>query len=109
MDCPNLSHGIVMNGYMNQLLRRHLSVPIIVFCLAATELLAQPTLQITSPATGTVVRPGQTLTVKVTGSGAVFTQVGLLPEDPLIVSPEVLTAPPYEFTITIPMSIQARH
>jgi hypothetical protein len=45
--------------------------------LCTCAALAQRTLQITSPAEGTVVRPGQTITVTVTvSSGGVFMGVG---------------------------------
>src|SRR3954451_12908971 len=79
-------------------------------CLAAVALLAtarlhaEPSLQITSPADGTVVFPGQSVTVTVSASGT-FLQVFLLSESPLGLS-QVLSAPPYTFTLTIPPDIR---
>jgi hypothetical protein len=53
----------------------------------------QPTLQITSPADGTVVYPGQTVTVTVSPSaGATFTAVAILAPHPLPF--QYLTIPP---------------
>ncbi len=69
---------------------------------------SQPLLQITSPADGTVVHPGQTITITVApASGASFVMVGIVAENP-IVEGQYLAAPPYQFSITIPKSISAR-
>ena len=63
-------------------------------------------LQITSPASGTVVNPGQTVTVIVTAtSGDTFTGVVLTGD--LQLQMQVLTTPPYQFSITIPAKITA--
>lgn len=68
---------------------------------------SQPLLQITSPADGTVVHPGQTITVTVApASGATFTMVGIVGQNP-IESGQYLAAPPYQFSITIPKNISA--
>ncbi len=69
----------------------------------AVRLHAQPSLQITSPADGTVVSPGQSVTVTVSASGT-FLLVALVGEDPLGFS-QGLSAPPYNFTLTIPSNI----
>jgi hypothetical protein len=76
--------------------------------LSVAYLFGQPALRITAPADRTVVRPGQTITVTVAPSGGTFSQVTVLVTDPIKVSPEVRAAPPYEFTLAIPLNIQAR-
>jgi hypothetical protein len=77
-------------------------IRVVVLCIFAGALLAQPSLQITSPAGGTVVNPGQTITVTVTASaGGAFTGVGVVGEDPIGIS-QLLTAPPYQFAVSIP-------
>lgn len=66
------------------------------------------TLQITSPPSGTVVHPGQTVTVTVadspTGS---FQQVIVIGQGAIGFS-QLLTAPPYQFSITIPPDLRPR-
>jgi hypothetical protein len=66
-------------------------------------------LQITSPADGAVVNPGQTVTVIVTPSqGGTFSKVFLVAEHPIGTgASQVLTSPPYQFSITIPNNIGA--
>src|SRR5438105_15608022 len=67
----------------------------------------QPLLQITSPPDGTVVAPGQTVTVVVTpAAGITFSEVTILGEDPLGFS-QVTTTPPFEFSLNIPPHIRA--
>lgn len=83
---------------------RYLAFAGFAFLVASARLHAQPTLQITSPADGTLVSPGQTITFTVSASG-VFTQVALIGEDPIGFS-EALSAPPYEFTLAIPSDIR---
>ncbi len=61
-------------------------------------------LQITSPADGTVVAPGQSVAVHVTAAGGPFQAVVILGGGPLGMS-QILTAPPYDFTIQIPSNI----
>ncbi len=77
---------------------------LIVLVFACT-LKAQAALQITSPADGTMVNPGQTLNVTVSSSGATFAQVIVMGQDPMGFS-QVLTAPPYQFSIQIPSDIR---
>ncbi len=74
-------------------------------CTFVGSLLAQPTLRITAPADGTVVHPGQSLTVTVEASppGA-FLQVILFGSDRFGFGPPLL-APPYRFTVQIPSHI----
>lgn len=65
-------------------------------------------LVITSPASGTKVRPGQSVTVTVSVSGGVtFKMMMLGGEDPIDLG-ELLTTPPYSFTITVPSNIGLR-
>lgn len=63
----------------------------------------QPQLQITSPADGTVVHPGDTVAVVVTPAvGATFQEVALLPQGSLVTDPEVIATPPYDFSVQVP-------
>jgi hypothetical protein len=62
---------------------------------------APPALQITAPASGTVVAPGQTVSVTVVASGGTFSQVGLIAEYPIGFS-SLLTAAPFQFSVTVP-------
>jgi Big-like domain-containing protein len=62
-------------------------------------------LQITSPADGTVVHLGQTITVAVTPtSGNTFTRVMLMGDQPFAT---ILSqgGPPYQFSFTVPQTI----
>jgi hypothetical protein len=69
-----------------------------------SALLTAQSVQITSPADGTVFQPGQSVTVQVATTGS-FQQVVIVPWNPLkMTSP--LSAPPYTFTVPIPNNIQ---
>jgi hypothetical protein len=72
--------------------------------LPAVPLRAQPALQITSPANGAAVEPGQTLNITVAASGATFQMVVVLGTKPLGTS-QGLAAPPYQFSIQVPTNI----
>lgn len=87
---------------------RHLPV-LLLFVLAAIGPLSQAqTLQITSPADGTMVSPGQKLKVTVAESpSGAFRYVGVLGENP-IGSGQAAKAPPYELLIQIPVRINPR-
>jgi len=62
-------------------------------------------LQITSPAEGTVVNPGQTVAVVVSPiSGTAFSMVTLNAQRPLP-SGQTLTSPPFHFSVVIPANI----
>lgn len=74
-------------------------------CLLVAPVQAQPSLQITSPASGTVVNPGQSLTIIVAASGT-FQEVAIIGPDPIGIS-QPITSPPYQFTVPIPASIDA--
>jgi hypothetical protein len=75
--------------------------------LPLTSVLAQPTLQITSPADGTTVSPGQSLIVNVATSGGAFQQIMIIGQNPIGFSQAIAT-PPYQFTIQIPNGISPR-
>ncbi len=64
----------------------------------------QPTIQVTSPASGAVVNSGQTLLVAVEASPSAFQTVFVEGEDPI--TSGVLIAPPYQFQIQIPSDIE---
>jgi hypothetical protein len=63
---------------------------------------APPTVKITSPKDGALVISGQLLTVTVDATPFAFQKVFLEGEDPIRTS-KMLTAPPYEFQISIPL------
>lgn len=65
----------------------------------------QPSLQITSPASGTTVSPGQTVTVTVTSPvGLTFSEVDVIGEFPIGMS-TVAKSVPAQIPVTIPSSI----
>ncbi len=67
-----------------------------------------PPLQITSPTTGTIVNPGQTISVTVTSPANVaFTQVGVVGEDPIGFS-SIATSVPAQFSMAVPTNIACR-
>jgi hypothetical protein len=74
---------------------------VLIFGFFSPLLSAQFSLQITTPANKTIVRPGQSLAVQVSATGGTFQQVVILAGHPLH-SSQILTAPPYNFTIQIP-------
>jgi len=76
---------------------------VVVVSAASTALLAQ-TPRITSPPDGTVVKPGDTMTVTVKVSGGTVPSLALLTENPIGYT-KVLMAPPYNFEIRIPSEI----
>lgn len=81
---------------------------LIVLCAltaGAVRLLAQAELRITDPPLYAVVRPGQTVSVKVSAVGGPFKSVMFVaPDHTKINGKEVLESPPYEFSFTIPAS-----
>lgn len=76
--------------------------------LLAAPLWAQPTIAITSPRDGVVVRPGSNVTITVAVSPPrSFRTVIILPEDSLNAKGSLmLNSPPYRFTLEIPRDIQ---
>jgi hypothetical protein len=67
-------------------------------CSATVLLSAQATLQITSPANGTVAAPGQSVTVNVAATGEALAGVYVAGGGP-IGSSAALAAPPYQFSV----------
>jgi len=66
-----------------------------------------PAPQITAPANGTIVNPGQNLPVNVTvTAGQSVSEMIVIGEDPIGFS-LALTSPPYQFTLVIPETIRA--
>lgn len=65
---------------------------------------AQSAVQITSPAPGAVLSPGQTVVVGVSVSGGPFTSVGIVAPGYMNDS-LVLQSPPYEFSFTVPSQV----
>src|SRR5882724_9250759 len=83
---------------------------VVVFAATGSSLAqqSQPQLQINSPADGTIVNPGQTISVAVTSpAGAVFSGVAVQGEDPLG-SSSVATTLPAQFSISIPSNLACR-
>ena len=72
-------------------------VPAIAICAAVSA----QTIQITSPVSGAVFAPGQTIPVSVNADPSVFQAVGVGGKYPIGPSP-VLTAPPYQFQLPTP-------
>jgi hypothetical protein len=69
----------------------------------------QPHLQIESPADGTLVHPGQTITIRVTSpSGVNISMVTVGGEDPLPFMTQQADSLPAEFSIIIPAQIDSR-
>ncbi len=68
---------------------------------APASLFAQATLQITNPAPGTVVNPGQTVVVNVSASGGPFTSVTIIAPG-YVNGLAALNSPPYQFSFTVP-------
>jgi len=81
--------------------------PVALLCCAIGVLPAQ-TLQITSPADGTVVSPGQVVTVTVAASPASAFQAVVLVGGDAIGFSQVLSAPPYQFSLQIPAGTRPR-
>jgi hypothetical protein len=75
----------------------------IALCAAASVLLAQPTVSITSPSEGAVFRPGKILDITAKATPSVFRTVVVVVGDlhPSGLS-SILTEPPYAFRIKIP-------
>lgn len=78
----------------------------VMFQCATARAQGSPALQITSPADGAVVHPGDTVTVVVTpAAGAAFQYVALV-GDPTVVPPDlVLASAPFQFTFTAPTGV----
>ncbi len=102
----------VVSGSVSAPLKLALAVLAVAIACGAQQ--SQPLLQITSPTAGTIVSPGQTVTVVVTlAPGYSSSIVGINDVQPLdrdaglLTSDQNLGAPPYQFTITIPKGLRA--
>src|SRR5580700_2660459 len=91
---------LLMKLRLTQLVR-----PPVLLCAVMGFLAAQPSLKITTPADETIVHPGDLLTVTVDVSPATgaFQHVSVIGATPIESSKETLNAPPYQFTIQVPM------
>ncbi|MGP0073033.1 MAG: Ig-like domain-containing protein [Bryobacteraceae bacterium] len=70
----------------------------------SASLHAQSSLEITSPASGTVVYPGHVVGVTVSASGPPLENVTVIGSDPIGFT-KILNAPPYQFDVEIPARI----
>ena len=74
------------------------------FCAPATLLQAQTSLQISSPANGSVIQPGTAVAITVQGSGATFTEVAIIGQAPLGVC-DLVTGPPFQCSMQVPSDV----
>ncbi len=85
---------------------RALLASAIVTCTSAAQQ-GSPTLKITSPLAGTVVAPGQTISVTITSpANASFSMIGVIGEDPIGFS-STATSVPAQISLTIPSNISS--
>jgi hypothetical protein len=76
----------------------------VILMLTSGLILGQQAITITSPTNGTIVTPGQTITIQVaTATGTPFVAVQVVGEDIGFAPP--LTTPPYSFTLTVPSNV----
>jgi hypothetical protein len=87
--------------------RRAVYICVLPLVLCASGLLTAQSLRITEPKDGTVVYPGQIVTVVVDASPQAFRGIIIIGADPIGFS-QVLTAPPYRFSMTIPPRTRPR-
>src|SRR5438874_41305 len=80
-----------------------ISAAVVALCASAFSVSAQ-SLQITSPRDGTVINPGRTITVTVSSSGAAFSHIFVVGEDP-IDGCEAVAGPGYQCSIQVPSEI----
>src|ERR1700683_5811301 len=76
----------------------HFLLPCMAMFAAANGLLARATLRITSPTNAAIVQPGETVLIDMSVSCDVLTGAVIAAQDPIKDS-QVLTAPPYRFSI----------
>jgi hypothetical protein len=77
---------------------------VVSFCAPAALLQAQTSLQITSPANGSVIQPGAAVATTLQASGATFTEVGIIGQGPLGVC-DLVTGPPFQCSMQVPSDI----
>lgn len=81
---------------------------IVLIAAASTAFSAAQSLEITSPASGTVVHPGDTISVMVSSSGAEFKSAGLVGEDPFGFIIPSQSRLPAVFRLSIPQKTYSR-
>ena len=89
----------------NRLVTREIPLGVLCGWVCCLPLMAQPSLQITSPPNGAVISSGQTLGITVSATGA-FQQVIIVGQNPLGTS-QSLNATLYQFQLLIPAGIPA--
>src|SRR5258708_14675154 len=86
-------------------LRNTIWLAIVLPVIASQAQQTQPAVRITVPRTGTVVSPGQTLSVSVNSpAGLAFSQVVVIAEHPIGMS-TIATSVPAQFSVNIPSAI----
>lgn len=104
-NVPNNHSG---NRWSPALFRSLLAMVLMVTCWPPTAA-AQAVIAISSPASGAVVNPGQTMTVTVTSPANVtFTNVGVIGESPIGMSTTLASGLPAQFSFNIPADIACR-
>src|SRR6266550_6341404 len=73
--------------------------------ICTVPVMGQTNPQIISPANGTIVAPGQTVSVAVSAAGVSFTSVGIVTQDIGFGPTAITTKAPYVFQVTIPNNI----
>jgi hypothetical protein len=70
---------------------------------------AEAVLEISSPTAGSVINPGQTMTVHVTSPANVtFTNVGVVAQSPIGMATTLASGVPAQFSLNIPADIACR-
>lgn len=86
----------------------HLAFACLCLAVACVGQQNAPLLQIDSPTSGTIVNPGQTISVGVSSpANASFSAIALIPEPPMSTSDVVQSAIPATFSISVPTDIDA--
>jgi hypothetical protein len=96
--------GGIMSHHKSFCVSRFSAAPLATLLFLAAHSLVAQSLQITSPADGTTVNPGQSLTVTVTASGT-FQSVVVAAGGPIGFS-QSLSVAPFQFTLQVPTGIQ---
>lgn len=95
-------------GRSSSIMTRSLSGALLLGCLAIMRpgLAQEPLVQITSPPDGSVVNPGQAVSVVVTpADGVTLTQVAVIGENPIGFG-QLATTAPFQVSVTIPSSMK---
>src|SRR6267378_1238441 len=78
---------------------------LLVGSIFSVPVMGQTDLQIISPANGTIVAPGQSVSVAVSAGGTSFTSVGIVLQDIGFGPAVATTKAPYVFSVTIPNNV----